>query len=525
MLNSLSVDPSLGRFFELSGQPLSIMTAGGRLLKVNAAWSKLLGGSGPNGAAADLANLLHETDRGPALTAFGRLFPGPSEIAFESRAVCADGAVRRLSFRAATGADAGHVYGAVDHVAQADASASSSMRAVTDDCYEQILDALDDMVLVKGPRSRLLWANKAFRDCYGMTNEQLRGIIDAPFSEPDHTLQYIRDDTHVFETRETLDIPEEPVNRHDGGVRSVHTVKRPLQGRGGDVVGTFGVSRDITEERIKERGIRLLERAIGASSEGILVADATKPGHPVVYANASCERLLGAGPSEVLNSPIEQWILGAADPATASRLLSAIAEGLETSVECQRPGKGSAARFIRAALTSVRDDRGEVVSFIVVQTDITAERQRAAQEAAIEEQKSLIERQQKAIVDMSTPIIEIWEGVLTMPLIGVLDSSRAAAMMESLLRAVSASGARFSVIDLTGVEVVDTMTANHLLKLVHAVSLLGSTCMLSGISPAICMTMVTLGVELGQLRTFSTLRSALGFALGELGVTVGRRAR
>jgi PAS domain S-box-containing protein len=115
--------------------------------------------------------------------------------------------------------------------------------------YRQILDAITDMVLVKGPQSRIVWANQAFRECYGMSNEQLSNLVDAPFVEPDYTQQYIKDDTHVFDTGQVLDIPEEPVTRYDGQVLMVHTVKSPIFDVDGEVVGTVGVSRDISERK------------------------------------------------------------------------------------------------------------------------------------------------------------------------------------------------------------------------------------------------------------------------------------
>ncbi|WP_437595694.1 STAS domain-containing protein [Sorangium sp. So ce590] len=107
-----------------------------------------------------------------------------------------------------------------------------------------------------------------------------------------------------------------------------------------------------------------------------------------------------------------------------------------------------------------------------------------------------------------------------MPIIGVVDSVRAAEMMTALLEAVSVRRARFTIVDLTGVDIVDTATANHLLKLVRAARLLGTTCALSGISAAVSRMLVGLGVELGELRTFSTLRAALRHVLGQLGVSV-----
>ncbi|MBA2542255.1 MAG: PAS domain-containing protein, partial [Deltaproteobacteria bacterium] len=101
--------------------------------------------------------------------------------------------------------------------------------------HRQILDAITDCVLVKGPHSKIVWANKAFRESYGMTNETLQGLIDAPFSEPDNTIQYIQDDAQVFDTGVTLDIPDEPMTRHDGHVLRVHTVKSAIFNDDGNV--------------------------------------------------------------------------------------------------------------------------------------------------------------------------------------------------------------------------------------------------------------------------------------------------
>ncbi|MFB2983105.1 GAF domain-containing protein [Microseira sp. BLCC-F43] len=122
--------------------------------------------------------------------------------------------------------------------------------------YRQILDAITDMVLVKGPKSRIVWGNKAFRDYYGMTNEELRDIIDAPFNDPDYTQQYIKDDAYVFNTGETLIILEEPVTRHDGVVGQFDTIKSPIFNSEGQVVMTVGVSRDAAERKQVESALR-----------------------------------------------------------------------------------------------------------------------------------------------------------------------------------------------------------------------------------------------------------------------------
>jgi len=122
--------------------------------------------------------------------------------------------------------------------------------------YLQALDAVSDMVLCKGPQAHIVYANKAFREFYGMTQEQIQGLIDAPFAEPDYTQQYVKDDMRVFTTGQTLTIPEEPVVRHDGEVHLFHTVKSACRDTSGTVVRTVGVSWDITERKQWEDAIR-----------------------------------------------------------------------------------------------------------------------------------------------------------------------------------------------------------------------------------------------------------------------------
>ena len=101
--------------------------------------------------------------------------------------------------------------------------------------YQQILDAITDMVLVKGEKSRIVWANRSFRDYYGMSNEQLSDMIDAPAVEPDYTLQYIKDDAYVYETGNILSIPEVAVTGYDGNVFPFETVKAPIRDTNGKV--------------------------------------------------------------------------------------------------------------------------------------------------------------------------------------------------------------------------------------------------------------------------------------------------
>ena len=127
----------------------------------------------------------------------------------------------------------------------------------------------------------------------------------------------------------------------------------------------------------------------------------------------------------------------------------------------------------------------------------------------LQEQIATIAKQQLAIHELSTPIVEVWEDILLLPIISSLDSQRAAEMTEKLLDRVKQSRSRCIIIDITGVELVDTNTANSMLKMTRAARLLGTTCVLTGIRPEIARTMVQLGVELEGIKTLRTLKDGL----------------
>lgn len=131
----------------------------------------------------------------------------------------------------------------------------------------------------------------------------------------------------------------------------------------------------------------------------------------------------------------------------------------------------------------------------------------------LEDALRTVEEQRQAIAKLSAPILQVWDGVLAMPVIGVVDAVRAEHMTEDLLDAVARASARFAILDLTGVETLDTATANHLVRIVQAVGLLGSRCLISGLSSRVARTMAALGIQLGEVETFSTLQTALQFAL------------
>jgi len=135
---------------------------------------------------------------------------------------------------------------------------------------------------------------------------------------------------------------------------------------------------------------------------------------------------------------------------------------------------------------------------------------------------SIIRRQQQELMELSTPVVQLWDEVLALPLIGTLDSSRTQIVMESLLQRIVETGARIAIIDITGVPMVDTLVAQHLMKTVSAARLMGADCIISGIRPQIAQTIVHLGVNLHDIVTKSTLADAFVVALQRTGSTVGK---
>ncbi|EPJ80181.1 MULTISPECIES: STAS domain-containing protein [Pseudomonas] len=134
--------------------------------------------------------------------------------------------------------------------------------------------------------------------------------------------------------------------------------------------------------------------------------------------------------------------------------------------------------------------------------------------------EAVIKRQQEELLELSTPVVKLWDGVLALPMIGTLDSQRTQVVMESLLQRIVDTGSEIAIIDITGVPTVDTLVAQHLLKTVTAIRLMGADCIISGVRPQIAQTIVHLGLDLQGVVTKANLADALALALRRLGLTV-----
>jgi rsbT co-antagonist protein RsbR len=169
-------------------------------------------------------------------------------------------------------------------------------------------------------------------------------------------------------------------------------------------------------------------------------------------------------------------------------------------------------------------DAGKLADEIWLTTRLIDELALFSTEVFLKNREAVILRQRQDLLELSTPVVKLWDGILALPIIGTLDSERTQGVMESLLQTIVDSGAQIAIIDITGVPTVDTLVAQHLIKTVSAARLMGADCIISGIRPQIAQTIVHLGLELNVISK-ATMADAFELALRRVGLAVTRRAK
>jgi rsbT co-antagonist protein RsbR len=323
------------------------------------------------------------------------------------------------------------------------------------------------------------------------------------------------------------------IARRDGQVRWIETqtiVQREADG----LVTLYTQVLDVTERRrlelllaeseeARRRSDALHRAVIDALPVGVMVATQA---HEFVILNAAHRRMTGGVVRHDDGDVAAAYGIFMADgvtplPMENSGLSRALrGESLEEEVVIRNPRLESEARG-KVVWTPLRDESGQVYAALGTSQDITTQRalerelvSRNDQLAASEEAKTvLIERLRYSIDELSNPILEVWDDVLVMPIIGVVDSRRTADMVQRLLTEVARTQASFVIVDLTGVEIVDTKTADHLMRLMRKVEIVGARCVLTGIRPAVAETLVDIGVDFGRVTTLRNLKHGLREAL------------
>ena len=269
----------------------------------------------------------------------------------------------------------------------------------------------------------------------------------------------------------------------------------------------------------------LLQAAIDALSDPIFVKDLQ---HRWIACNQAFCALLGLpreaiiGHSDPDYSPKEQYeVFWRVDDAVIASGQPHFNEEVHTSPD-------GVQRTIWTRKFPLRDANGKVIGVSGIITDITESKRREEEirrlEAEVREKMTIIESQASLLEQLSVPVIQVWEGILLLPLIGVIDSRRAAQVLENMLEAIARSSAEIVILDITGVPVVDTSVASYLVRAVQAAQLLGCQSILVGISPEIAQTLVGLGIDFSRITTRATLQNGLEYGMKLLDYAISRNA-
>lgn len=228
-----------------------------------------------------------------------------------------------------------------------------------------------------------------------------------------------------------------------------------------------------------------------------------------LYANEAALAFTGSTGKDIIGKRCYDTVRNSQCKTPQCCIAQAMADGKIHSVRSQADG-GSGMRYLESTAVPLKDENGKVIGGLEFVLDVT--------QRVLDEQK--LTEQSRTIRDMSTPTIKLWDGILVLPVLGVIDTSRAQHMMDSMLNKILESGAQVIILDIQGVVAIDTAVANHLIKITKATKLMGCECLLSGISPAVAKTVIQLGIDLGSIKTKSTLSDALTEAFSMINLRV-----
>lgn len=381
------------------------------------------------------------------------------------------------------------------------------------DVYERLFHLSRELLCTATLQGFFVELSPSWQETLGFTLDELRARSFLDFVHPDDREPTLAAVARLSSGANVIDF-ENRYQHKDGSYRRLRwRAQAPRTGAG----YILAVARDVTAEAGASAQDVLASFQAVLGGVGDLAALLGLDGRPL-YLNLAGRELLGLDPAgeeppslDQIFAPIdgmrlvERWLPVAVD-----------AGAWEGEAELQLPGGATSA--VALHLTALRNGSGAAVAGAAVARD------RAAADRFEAEYQRRAAQQEALAATTSTPIIQVWDDIITMPVVGLVDSVRSADMKTTLLEVVGRTGARFAIIDLTGVDTVDTATADHLLKVMRAVQLLGARCVITGIQPAVAQIIVGLGLDLHGVITLRSLREGLRFCLRRLGFKIHREA-
>ena len=377
------------------------------------------------------------------------------------------------------------------------------------DLSQLIVDVSPTFFVAIDGAGRLLEINRTMLQTLGYAREEVVGREYLPVFVPE------RDHPLVLEVFAKLAggaapmVNENLVVAKDGRELLVEWHGRALHGDRGELRFYLGIGIEIGERRRIEEALRRSEQRLDLHVQqtplGVIewAVDGT-----VTAWNPAAERIFRHAREDVVGRAMTSLLLPESARVHAaaiwSHLIARRGGTRSTNENVTKDGRIIVCEWYNTPLVAAD---GRVIGVASLVNDITEQKR-------VEAELRQRERDQAETIErLSAPVIDVWEGVLALPVIGAVDSARAARMTESLLEAIVRTRASFTIVDLTGVAAVDASTGHHLMTMVRATELLGTRCLVSGISPSVARTLTELDTALAGLETFSTLRAALAHAL------------
>jgi rsbT co-antagonist protein RsbR len=377
--------------------------------------------------------------------------------------------------------------------------------------------------LILGFDGRLFAANLAWDRASGI----LAGALgDRPIDElihPEDRARFRSELTRMERGEESLSWSAR-ILRADGAVRWMewNAVTSP-EDNGIQVVLYDSTERNLAVEEAREKE-RFLATLM-SNLPGMVYRCLNDPSWTMEFVSAGSEALTGYQPGDLIKNRVASFadlIVPEDQGLVWDKVQAAVAERTPFFIKYRIRTRGGEEKWVYEKGRGVFDEKGDLLAIEGFLTDITAS-VRAEQDLI--DKLRIIEAQRDAIRHLSTPIIEVWEGVLTLPIVGAVDRERAADITQTFLQAIAQKRCRHAILDLTGVEAMDTTTAEHIVRMLRAAELLGARGVLVGIRPDVAQTLVRLHVDLSTVVTLSDLREALIACMGAAETSAGARSR
>jgi rsbT co-antagonist protein RsbR len=376
---------------------------------------------------------------------------------------------------------------------------------------EEMLDSITDHAVIKlGPGGEVVrWSRSA---------EALTGYAEGEVAGRSLSVLRTEEDRDAGLVEQELDTVRQGGRREfqswqvrKGGERFLaHIALTPLRGAGDEVTGFVKVMSDATESA---RAESLFHALLESAPDAMVIVG---PDARIVLVNRQTEALFGFERQELVGREIEVLVpprfrnrhVGHRNGSLADPRLRPMGAGLELW-GLRRDGSEFP---IEISLSPLETSEGTRVAAAI--RDVTERR----------ETEQRLQRQRDEILELSTPVIQVWDKVLALPIIGTLDTLRATRLTEGLLEKIAQTQAEVAILDISGVPTIDTQVAQHLLKTVQAAALMGTVSIMSGVRPETAQSMVHLGIDMGRLRSRNTLQDALQLALAVLAERAGTAA-